>query len=201
MRVTFYQDQDGDGYGSAASSQQACTAPSGYVTNNTDCNDTSAAIHPGATETCNGNDDNCNGAVDESSLSPLQPLTQSCYSGPSNTAGVGVCRTGTQTCSGGSFGSCEGEVTPTAEVCNGQDDNCDGQTDEGVQTTFYRDGDGDGYGNATMTTQACTAPAGYATNNTDCNDSSAAIHPGATEVCGDSIDQDCDGEDLVCPPL
>jgi hypothetical protein len=198
VQITFYQDQDGDGYGRAASSQQACTAPSGYVTNNTDCNDTSAAIHPGATETCNGSDDNCNGAVDESSLSPLQPLTQSCYSGPSNTVGVGVCRTGTQTCSGGSFGNCDGEIIPTAEVCNGQDDNCDGQTDEGVQTTFYRDGDGDGYGGATSSQQACTAPSGYVTNNTDCNDGSAAIHPGATEVCGDGIDQDCSGADVAC---
>src|SRR5262249_3297221 len=47
------------------------------------------------------------------------------------------------------------------EVCNGVDDNCDGQIDETGQTAFYQDADGDGYGNASSPTQACTAPTGY----------------------------------------
>ena len=57
--------------------------------------------------------------------------TQPCYSGAAGTAGVGVCHNGTQTCSGGVWGSCIGEVDPSAEVCNGADDNCDGTVDEG----------------------------------------------------------------------
>src|SRR5436190_3055976 len=63
---TYYADVDGDGYGNPASMVQACAAPIGYVSNNSDCDDTNAAIHPGTTEVCgNGIDDNCNGLVDE----------------------------------------------------------------------------------------------------------------------------------------
>ena len=137
-------------------------------------------------------DEDCDGAVDESATDPLQPLTQSCYSGPAGTAGVGICHSGTQTCSSGTFGSCAGEVIPTTEICNSQDDDCDGSTDEDVQTTFYQDADNDGYGNSAVTTQACTAPSGYATNSTDCNDASNAIHPEAAEVC-DGQDNNCNG--------
>jgi Tol biopolymer transport system component len=78
------------------------------------------------------------------------------------------------------------------EVCNGLDDNCDGQIDEGVTATFYRDADGDGYGNPGDSIQACSAPVGYVANNTDCNDSLASVHPSAVEVCN-GIDDDCDG--------
>jgi len=135
VKSTFYRDADGDGYGLTSDSTQVCSAPAGYVADNTDCNDANAAIHPGVTETCNN-----------------------------------------------------------------ADDNCDGQIDEGVKSTFYRDADGDGYGIASDSTQACSAPAGYVTNNTDCNDGNGAVRPGATEVCNE-VDDDCDGqidEGLTC---
>ena len=83
-------------------------------------------------------------------------------------------------------------VNPGAtEVCNGVDDDCDTFIDEGVQLTFYADGDGDGFG-AGAPTLACTAPPGFVSNNTDCNDGNAAINPGASEVC-DGVDNNCNG--------
>ncbi|HAA53369.1 MAG TPA: hypothetical protein DCE42_01355, partial [Myxococcales bacterium] len=77
------------------------------------------------TETCNSKDDDCDGKVDEY-------LTKSCYSGPAGTAGVGICKAGTQSCQAGKLTGCVGEVTPRKEICNKyQDDDCDGQVDEG----------------------------------------------------------------------
>jgi fibro-slime domain-containing protein len=62
-----------------------------------------------------------------------------------------------------------------------------------VKSTFYRDADGDGYGNPAITTQACTVPVGYVANNSDCNDGDATVHPGAAEVCN-GVDDNCNGQ-------
>ncbi len=82
------------------------------------------------------------------------------------------------------------------EICgNSKDDNCNGviDTDAPANSTFYKDADGDGYGSAASgTATACAPPAGFVSNNTDCNDGVAAIHPGATEVCND-LDDNCNG--------
>jgi hypothetical protein len=85
-------------------------------------------------------------------------------------------------------------VNPGAtEVCNDIDDDCDGEIDEGVKNTYYQDSDGDTYGNPLVSTEACTAPPGYVSDNTDCDDTDANVHPEATEVCN-GIDDDCNGE-------
>ncbi|MES2890368.1 MAG: MopE-related protein [Bacteroidota bacterium] len=77
------------------------------------------------------------------------------------------------------------------ELCNGIDDDCDGQVDEGLSLTYYKDVDNDGYGDAANPIEACTRPDGYVDNDKDCNDANASIHPGGKEICN-GIDDNCD---------
>ena len=79
------------------------------------------------------------------------------------------------------------------EIADGIDNNCNGQVDEGF-TTYYRDADGDGYGDPNVSQTTASQPTGFVTNNTDCDDTNVAINPGATEVAGDGIDNNCNGE-------
>lgn len=62
---TYYQDSDLDGYGNPKIILQSCSTPTGYVTDDTDCDDTRFAVHPGATEVCNKIDDDCDNEIDE----------------------------------------------------------------------------------------------------------------------------------------
>ncbi|HND34233.1 MAG TPA: MopE-related protein, partial [Myxococcota bacterium] len=78
------------------------------------------------------------------------------------------------------------------EICDSLDNDCDGQTDEGLSQTWYRDADADNYGASASSTSACAQPVGYVANATDCNDASSAVNPGATEIC-DSLDNNCNG--------
>jgi hypothetical protein len=70
---TFYQDADGDGYGTPFSTIQACSARKGFVVNNTDCDDTDAKVNPGAVEIpSNGIDDDCNPATPDVVFCPCE---------------------------------------------------------------------------------------------------------------------------------
>ncbi len=62
---TWYLDSDDDGYGDASNVALSCSQPDGYVDNPNDCDDTSESVYPGAQESCNGIDDDCDGRTDE----------------------------------------------------------------------------------------------------------------------------------------
>jgi hypothetical protein len=204
-QYTYYLDGDNDGYGSTTSTTTcAVTAPNGYVTNNTDCNDGNANIHPGATEVCDGVDNDCSGGVDNGlpQFTYYQDNDNDTY-GDSNFPLITCASTAPQgyviaqaDCNDGNAA-----INPGAsEACDGIDNNCDGNTDENLATfTYYRDFDTDGFGDATQDSVTCAAnpPAGYVINNTDCNDADLGTNPAATEIPNNGIDEDCDGADLI----
>jgi len=186
--LVFYKDTDKDGY-TDGTTKVACEKPSDeYVSSATagDCDDGDSSRNPGRTEICDNKDNNCNGQTDEDFN-----VGQSC------TVGVGECaRTGQYVCNqDGSGTQCNATPgTPTPEVCDGLDNDCDGQIDDGVLLVFYKDMDGDGYTDGT-TQVGCTAPSGYALSaiSGDCNDNDPNINPARTEIC-DNKDNNCNGQ-------
>ncbi|MCP4600358.1 MAG: SUMF1/EgtB/PvdO family nonheme iron enzyme [Proteobacteria bacterium] len=152
-------DADGDGF----------YAESGCGTS-VDCNDNDGAIKPGATETCDGKDNDCDGQTDEGQVCCTDADGDGYYA------------------QNGCFSylDCDDNnpgINPGAtEVCDGKDNDCDGQIDEGGVCQICTDADSDGY----------YAQSGCGTS-VDCNDNNGAIKPGATETC-DGKDNDCDGQ-------
>lgn len=151
-----------------------------------------------AQEICNGNDDNCNGMVDEGVVAPSP--TQVCGVNPGAmsaecTTNVGVaCVAGAWSCTFPG-GVCPGGCSPGDEICDGLDNDCDGQLNENVpninQPCASDDGLNPGHGACrTLGNFVCSGP-----NSTMCNAVAAScvgLPGGCTEVC-DGVDNDCDG--------
>jgi hypothetical protein len=193
----YFKDADQDGYGLDSDKQCLGTAKYPYTAFVAgDCGDTSPNVKPGAAEVCNSVDDNCDGQTDPISstgCTAFYPdadkdtfgavVTPVCYckaTGDWNVIKSGDCNDN------------DAKVAPNqVESCNGGDDNCNGQVDENVLKTFYKDNDGDGYGSVTSQT-GCIAPSGYTLNAGDCNDFNKLIFPGTKEICND-VDDDCNG--------
>jgi len=192
--VTYYTDADGDGYGTGTGTSFCANPGTGYATQAGDCNDANAAINPGATETCDGVDNDCDGSIDEG-------LTFTTYYTDADGDGYGS-GSGSSLCSnpGAGYATQAGDcndgnsaVNPEAtEVCNGIDDDCDGQIDEGVTISVYEDKDQDGVGAGPLK-QICPGTLGYSPITGDCDDNNASINPGATEICN-GVDDNCDGQ-------
>jgi hypothetical protein len=87
---------------------------------------------------------------------------------------------------------CQFVYDESFEVCNGIDDDGDGNIDENLAIAQYADTDQDGYGDPAVMINQCTLLPGYVTNNQDCNDQSTVVHPANSEYC-DQLDNNCDG--------
>ncbi len=188
--LQWYADADGDGYGDeGAEAVFACSRPTGYSSDNTDCNDDDEDFHPNAREDdcADPNDYNCDGSV------------------------------GYDDADGDGWAACEdcndasASVSPDAdEVCsNAIDDDCDGLADDADPdpvigaTTWYLDADHDGFGieDYDYADVACDQPYGFVQGPDaetdpipfDCNDLDPSAYPGADEVC-DGQDTNCNGE-------
>nr|WP_317131464.1 Calx-beta domain-containing protein [Panacibacter ginsenosidivorans] len=170
---TYYADNDGDGFGDANNSISVCasTAPSGYVTDNTDCDDTKLlyadndgdGYGAGSPVACGvDNNTDCNDA-DGTVHSPQT------YYADNDGDGFGDANNSISECS---------STPPSGYVTDNTD--CDDSK------LLYADNDGDGYGAGSSV--ACGVD-----NNTDCNDADGTVHPGAAEICGNGIDDNCDG--------
>lgn len=163
-------DLDGDGYGS--------TTPAVDVTSGTDCDDAEITTHPGAAESVDNVDNDCDGYVDRATWY----LDEDCDGLGSD---VPIQATAADVAT---FPDC------WVEAAGDCDDSTDTITDG---ETYYADMDGDGYADAfaPYAEHQCSAPEGYvalATVN-DCDDTRGDVHPGAEPLCELDVDADCNG--------
>ena len=196
----WYLDGDGDGFGDPADMERSCDAGSGRVSDNNDCDDSDAAVYPGADEYCDGVDSDCDGDLDEDdaidALTWYADTDGDSY-GDASSTDIDCEQPSGFVDDSADCDDSDAAINPVAdEYCDGVDNDCDLSVDEDEAVdalTWYRDGDGDGYGATGTTEVACTASTGFVGDGTDCNDGDGNIHPGATEHC-DGVDNDCDGD-------
>ncbi|MDP6935765.1 MAG: MopE-related protein, partial [Myxococcota bacterium] len=182
--TTFYADSDGDGYGDADRPYDDCQAPSAYVTDDTDCDDSRYGVNPGATELCvTIYDDDCDdddNDVDAEGCSAFHLDEDGDGYGVEDS--VCLC-TGEDTWSSTVDTDCDdGQATVNPgeiESCGtDDDDDCNGETnDEGAAACsyFFYDWDGDGFG---IDDSVCTCEAtGYYVedDSDDCDDEDGAV--------------------------
>jgi hypothetical protein len=164
-------DVDGDGYKSLS----LCSSGVG-----SDCDDTLSSVHPGATETCNDRDDDCDGTTDEDDASDATTWYRDVDGDGYGRTGVTYVACDVPSGYAATSTDCDDDDATShpgaSEICDGADNDCDSSIDEG-----FTDADGDGYA-------SCV----------DCNDTIAARHPGAYDICENSIDEDCSGADRTC---
>lgn len=201
----YCRDADGDGVGRRASgSMMACTPPAGYVLGCDDCDDGNRGRNPGAPEVCDSVDNDCDGVIDEDMSRTFYRDSDGDGHGDPRSAPVTGCVApsgyvaSNDDCDDGNRNRNPG----ASEVCDGVDNNCNGQTDEGFPlNTCYADADRDNYRSDVVAVRTCmSCPSGTLTNSAalDCCDRDARVHPNqtaffqASSSCG-GFDYNCDG--------
>ena len=219
-KTNFYADIDNDTY-TVAAATRFCDIVSGYlvsVSASIDCNDAVAAINPGATEICDAanTDENCNGLADnadsgaadlgksnfyadaDSDTYTVATATRYCDIVVGYVASVSApidCNDNDAAINPGATEICD--AANVDENCNGLADNADATAADSGKTNFYADIDNDTYTLASAS-RFCDSVTGYRTAAsllTDCDDTNAAVYPGAVENCAnDGVDNNCNGE-------
>ncbi len=194
----WYADADGDGYG-AGLGIEACTAPIDHVEQSGDCDDGDAAISPDAAERCAtlGVDDDCDGQSDEDDAVDAES-----WYVDADDDGYGSADDAVQACTAPSgyldddtdCDDGDSAINPDAtDRCDDVDDNCSGDESDALDAlTWYPDADGDGFGDADGAISSCEIPKNGLTDDTDCDDTDAAVNPDAEEICNNGVDDDCD---------
>lgn len=205
--ATYYLDGDGDGHG-GSTGIDACELPAGYTPLSTDCDDENPDAHPGATEVCDDADNDCDGVTDESSAADAPTWY---YDGDGDEFGSTphVACTAPSESYVSTPGDCDdadgGRYPGAPEICDGDDNDCDGATDESGsigESIWYYDGDGDGTPGEEVSVLACAAPPDYfsAPGVFDCDDDDYYRNPDVEEKC-DATDWDCDGSTTAIDAL
>lgn len=191
LRLNFYIDADGDGFGTLNGSVLACEASPGYVANADDCDDAEASVHPGATEICNFIDDNCDKVADDVETTWFTDADGDGFGDP-NSGEFTCVPLENQVIDGTDCNDGDAAENPgAAEACDGTDNNCDGRADVGTTDFWYSDSDGDGFGNPLEKSETCDPEPGWVLDGSDCRPSDGDSFPGALERCND-VDDDCD---------
>ena len=206
---SWYLDGDGDGYGLAGSTTEACDLPDGYAALSDDCDDGDAAVNPGADEICDPDDvdEDCDGRADDDDLDGFLESSGETLHPDADGDGYGAMAASSAIVSCDPVAGYVSDATDCddgrasvntdgVEVCDDEsvDEDCDGLANADDSSsdagTWYADGDGDGYG-AEDSVRACDEPDGYIATSGDCDDDADDVYPGAPETCGDGVRSDC----------
>lgn len=209
-KITFFVDNDADGYGNTAFPRQGCAPQASWVDNADDCNDNNQGVNPGATEICNEIDDDCDLLIDDDD-DTIDPNSQAnlfadidgdTYGDPAVPLLACFPEPGRASPNSLDCNDADDNISPDAiDICNnGVDDDCDPTTDEDTVSGigYYVDTDGDGFGATSTEILSCSPVGDRVTFGGDCNELATDINPGEEDICEDGTDQDCSGTDARC---